>query len=88
MPQFFVIDDDGPARATREALRQNGKLPMTGPGTSSCDAVIADPCVRATSALAACDPAAQLVTISREGAIASIHDVPDFPSMAGRLTKK
>ena len=87
MPRFFVIDDDAPARATREALRQTSNLTIPGLGTNGCDAVIADPCVCATSALAR-DPAAQLIAIWRDGAIAPIHDTPDFRGMAGRLTTK
>jgi hypothetical protein len=94
MPLFFVIDDDGSTRATREALRQHANLTAQGAGAAACDAVVADPCLQSAhgssklQALAACDPAAQLITISREGAIASIHDAPDFPSMAGRLATK
>jgi hypothetical protein len=91
MPPFFVIDDDGPTRAAREALRQRATHGLCM--STACNAVIADPCLLDADdteirALAACDPAAQLIAISRDGALASIHDAPDFPSMAGRLATR
>jgi hypothetical protein len=95
MPLFYVIDDDGPARATREALCQPDiNLTIQGLGTNgaaTCDAVVADACMLGSNgaaqirAPAAHPSAAQLVTISRAGAIALIQDAPDFRTMAGRL---
>ena len=98
MPLFYVIDDDGPVRATREALRQPDiNLTIQGLGTNgaaTCDAVVADACMLGSNgvahmrARAGCQSVTQLVTISRAGAIALIHDAPDFRTMAGRLATK
>jgi hypothetical protein len=89
MPLFYVIDDDGPARATREALCQPDiNLTIQGLGTNgaaTCDAVVADACMRGANGTT---PTAQLVAISRAGAIALIQDAPDFRTMAGRLATK
>jgi hypothetical protein len=98
MPLFYVIDDDGPARATREALCQPDiNLSIQGLGTNgavTCDAVVADACMLGSNgaahlrAPAARPSMAHLVTISRAGAIALIQDAPDFRTMAGRLATK
>jgi hypothetical protein len=98
MPLFYVIDDDGPARATREALRQPDiNLTIQGLGTNgaaTCDAVVADACMLGSNGAAhmrstnGTTQAGQLVTISRAGAITLIQDAQDFRTMAGRLATK
>jgi hypothetical protein len=89
MPLFFVIDDDGPTRATREALtRRDINLTIQGlgtNGTATCNAVVADAFLTGINRTT---KTAQLVAISREGAVAPIHDAPDFRTMAGRLATK
>jgi hypothetical protein len=98
MPPFLVIDHDGPTRATREALRQREiSLAVSGLGTNgaaSCDALIADACMLDETnmskirELALLSPSAQLIAISREGAIASIDGAPDFRALADRLAAR
>jgi hypothetical protein len=98
MPPFLVIDHDGPTRATREALRlrELGSA-VTGKslnGAASCDALVADACMLDEAnmsrirELAVASPSAQLIAISREGAIASIERAPDFGALAGRLAAR
>jgi len=96
MPPFLVIDHDGPARATREALRlrEIGMAFSGTNGTATCDALVADACMLDETSmakireLALLSPSAQLIGISREGAIASIDGAPDFRALAHRLAAR
>jgi hypothetical protein len=85
MPPILVIDQHEPTRAARAALRRGG--------AAGCDAVIADTCMidigstARVHALTRATPAVLLVTCSRTGVMAPIHDAPNFQAMADRLAE-
>ena len=99
MPPILVVDDDGPSRAARSALRRGGAAVRTSPrvaaerNTSRYQAMIADTCMLDTHstarihALMQAMPTARLVARARSGAMAAIDGTPDFQAMADLLAK-
>ena len=99
MPPILVIDDDGPSRAARNALRRGGaaagprRASRPSTNTSRYHAMIADTCMldaHSTArihALMQAMPTARLVARTQSGAMAAIHDAPDFQAMADLLAK-
>jgi hypothetical protein len=100
MPPILVIDDDGPSRAARSALRRDGAVartarhPAGASNGSRYDAMIADTCMldahntARIHALMQGVPKARLVARARSGAMAAIDDAPDFQALADRLVAK
>jgi hypothetical protein len=94
MPPILVIDDDGPSRAARNgAVARTSPRLTAGPNASRYNAMIADTCMLDADgtariyALMQGVPTARLVARSQSGAMAAIHDAPDFQAMADRLAK-
>lgn len=98
MPPFLVVDHDGPARAAHEALRRrdfgitfSARSPR---GATPYDAVVADACMRDAAKISKirdllqCQPAAHLITIASNGAVAPVQDAPNFRALAGRLVAR
>jgi hypothetical protein len=93
MPPILVIDDDGPTRAASTAVIRTAPRLSARASAPGYDAMIADTCLHDTHstarihALMLGPPAARFVARSQTGAMAAIHDVPDFQAMADRLAK-
>jgi hypothetical protein len=98
MPPFLVIDHDGPTRATYAALRRRDfgiTFSSHSPrGATPYDAVVADTCMRDAIKISKirdlvhCQPAAHLIAIASNGAVAPVQDAPNFRALAGRLVAR